>query len=185
MPDAPDTLPRRLNVGCGHDIRSGWVNLDVAGLPGVDVVHNLAMVPWPFPSGRFDQIIMINVLEHLEDTIRVMEELHRISAPGARVTIRVPFWNSPDAGADPTHRAVFTQHTFDYFDPDTRHGRERAYYSTARFRIRHRSYYTRVVPGLPYLKVSLGALRALMGALAIFLGGIIWVVEVELEALKG
>jgi SAM-dependent methyltransferase len=184
MTELPGKYPRSLNVGCGHDVREGWVNLDLAELPGVDVVHDLDTLPWPFASGQFDHIVMINVLEHLDGTVSIMEELHRIAAPGARVTIRVPFWNSPDAGTDPTHRAIFTQHTFDFFDPDTRHGRERAYYSTARFRIRRRSYFMRVLPGLPYLKVTMRPLRALMGALAIFLGGIIWVIEVELEALK-
>jgi SAM-dependent methyltransferase len=184
MADATAERPRRLNVGCGHDIRSGWVNLDVAALAGVDVVHDLDRTPWPFADASFDTIIMINVLEHLPDTVRIMEELHRISADRGRVTIRVPYWNSPDAITDPTHKADFNQHTFDFFDPTTRHGRERAYYSTARFFIRRRTYYARLVPGLPYLPVTWSVFRWPMSLLATFLGGIIWVLEVELEAHK-
>lgn len=184
MADSLPSAPHRLNVGCGHDIREGWVNLDVAALPGVDVVHDLSSLPWPFPAGHFAEIIMINVLEHLEDTIGVMQELHRISAPGARVTIRVPYWNSPDANSDPTHKAIFNERTFDFFDPTTRHGRERAYYSSARFRIKGLAFYTRIWEGLPYPRVSLAPLKWIMIVLARFLGGIIWVEEVELEALK-
>ena len=175
---------RRLNVGAGHDIRPGWVNLDVAQLPGTDVVHDLEEMPWPFPDSAFDEIIAINVLEHLSDTIRVMEELHRISAPGARLTIRVPYWNSPDAISDPTHKSVFNERTFDFFDPATRHGRERSYYTKARFRILRMSYFFRVAEGLPYPRVRWAPLRSVMTWLAHHLGGIIWVEEVDLEALK-
>lgn len=45
-----------LNLGCGTDIRSGWVNLDSAELPGVDVVHDLDRLPLPFEEGRFSLI---------------------------------------------------------------------------------------------------------------------------------
>jgi len=176
--------PRQLNVGCGHDVRAGWVNLDVAALPGVDVVHDLSSLPWPFPANRFDEIIMINVLEHLENIVRNMEELHRISAPGARLTIRVPFWNSPDFASDPTHKSRFNEVTFDFFDPTTRHGRERAYYSSAKFRIRKRTFFIRVSGRLPYPRITWGPLKWVLTLLARHLGGIIWVIEVELEALK-
>jgi hypothetical protein len=84
---------------------------------------------------------MINVLEHLPETIKTVEELHRIAAPGAKVTIRVPYWNSPDMITDPTHKANFNQHTFEYFDPAQRHCLERPYYSTARFRIQKIDYF--------------------------------------------
>jgi hypothetical protein len=45
-------------------------------------------------------------------------------------------------------------------------------------------FYTRVISGLPYLRVSSAPLRAVFAFGARFLGGIIWVEEVELEALK-
>ena len=32
------SAPYRLNVGCGRNIREGWLNLDFAALPGVDIV---------------------------------------------------------------------------------------------------------------------------------------------------
>ncbi|HEU4559529.1 MAG TPA: methyltransferase domain-containing protein [Longimicrobium sp.] len=175
---------RRLNVGCGHDIREGWVNLDLAALPGVDVVHNLDAFPWPFDDGAFDEIEMINVLEHLPDPIAAVEELYRISAPDARVTIRVPYYNAPDAYTDPTHKAFFTERSFDFFDPTTRAGKERAYYSRARFKIERMFFYTRVIPGLPYLRITLPVIKQVMVALAHRIGGVIWVEEVNLRALK-
>src|SRR3989442_11205244 len=150
MTEVRTPLPRRLNAGCGHDVRPGWVNLDASPLPGVDVVHDLEQLPWPFPANQFDEIHLINVLEHLTDTIRIMEELYRIAAAKASLVIRVPYWNSPDAISDPTHKAVFNEHTFDFFDPTTRYGRERSYYTAARFRIRRISFYGCLSEHLPY-----------------------------------
>jgi SAM-dependent methyltransferase len=184
MSETPDREPRRLNVGCGHDVRAGWVNLDAAALPGVDVVHDLSSLPWPFPANRFDEILMINVLEHLENIVRNMEELHRISAPGARLTIRVPYWNSPAQASDPTHKSMFNEVTFDFFDPTTRHGRERAYYTSAKFRIRKKTYFTLVSERLPNPRVTWAPIKLILKLLARHLGGIIWAIEVELEVLK-
>jgi predicted SAM-dependent methyltransferase len=174
--------PTKLNIGCGHDVRPGWVNHDVAPLAGVDVVHDLKQFPWPFPDAAFTEIEMINVLEHLPETVRTMEELHRIAAPGCRLTIRVPFWNSPDAITDPTHAAQFNEHSFDYFDPETRHGKERGYYSSARFRIERIDFWVRVAGR--YLRVTRGGLKPPLAFLARHFGGVIWVQEAILRALK-
>lgn len=38
----------KLNLGCGNDIREGWVNLDINKKEGVNVVHDLNEVPLPF-----------------------------------------------------------------------------------------------------------------------------------------
>jgi SAM-dependent methyltransferase len=125
----------RLHLGCGHLIREGWLNHDLAPLPGVDVVHDLRVFPWPFGDGQFEEVFAENVFEHLRDTVRTMEEVHRITRPGARVFIGVPYWNSYEAWGDPTHERLFSEEMFDFFDPTTPQGAQRAYYTTARFRI--------------------------------------------------
>jgi SAM-dependent methyltransferase len=170
-----------LNVGCGRAPRSGWVNLDVAPLAGVDVVHDLTRLPWPFPDGSFTEIEMINVLEHLPDTAGTMAELHRIAAPACRITIRVPYWNSPAAVADPTHVKMFNEETFDFFDPSTRHGRDRSYYGLAPFSIQRMDFYVGLSNRLPFVRVGFGPAKAALVILARFLGGVIWAEEVVLE----
>lgn len=70
--------PPRLNLGCGTDIRRGFVNLDHCDLPGVDVVHDLQKLPLPFEDSSFELIICRDILEHL-DYIPLLEEIHRIS----------------------------------------------------------------------------------------------------------
>lgn len=108
-PDAP-----ALNLGCGTDIRPGHVNLDVAALPGVDVVHDLGELPLPFDDARFDAVVCKDILEHL-DYPPVLRELHRILRPGGRLEITSPHFTSRAAYLDPTHRTSFSIDTLRFF----------------------------------------------------------------------
>lgn len=116
----------RLNVGCGDDVRPGYVNLDVVPLPGVDVVHDLAELPLPFDDSRFEEIVCQDVLEHVE-VVPVLRELHRVLRAGARLRIRSPHFSSRAVYLDPTHRTAFSVDTFEFF---VRQGRytQRSYY---------------------------------------------------------
>lgn len=104
----------RLNVGCGHDVRRGWVNLDRAALPGVDVVHDLDQLPLPFEDGAFDEVECKDVLEHV-DLVPVMRELHRILGAGGRLRVAVPHFTSNNFYIDPTHRRAFSAFTLEFF----------------------------------------------------------------------
>jgi SAM-dependent methyltransferase len=123
-----------LNLGCGRKPMAGAVNLDMSPNVGADVVHNLATIPWPLPAETFREVYAFDVIEHLEDIVGTMEEIHRVCQQGARVHITVPHFSSANAFTDPTHRHQFSYFTFDYFDPD--HGL--AFYSHARFNRSHR-----------------------------------------------
>jgi len=82
---------RKLNIGCGKDIREGWVNVDIRELPGVDVVCDIRN--WtPFVDGRFEEVLMQDVLEHfsIKESKTVLEEVYRIAKQGCTLTIEVP-----------------------------------------------------------------------------------------------
>jgi SAM-dependent methyltransferase len=176
----------KLNVGCGNDIRPDCVNLDSADLPGVDAVTDLTVFPWQFTDNRFDEIVMINVLEHLPDTIATMEELWRISRSGCKLMIRVPYWNSLHWASDPTHVKRFSQFSMNFFDPTTKQGIERPYYSTARFRIQNVHYWLPLAPAREryWVKISHVLPKRILSFFARYLSNIIWVLEFELVALK-
>lgn len=122
---------KKLHIGCGKDIKKGFINLDSVNLPGVDVVHNLNKYPWPFKKDYFDYVCASHVLEHLNSIIDPMEEIWRITKPGAKISIEVPIFPSIGSVADPTHKVFYTYLTFDYFRPEDGLN----YYSKARFKI--------------------------------------------------
>jgi SAM-dependent methyltransferase len=96
----------------------GWVNVDAKALPGVDVVADLERCrtqPLPFPDDAADELLLSHVIEHIDDTLGLMQELHRIARPGAIATIRCPYGGSDDADEDPTHRRRFFVNSFGYF----------------------------------------------------------------------
>lgn len=121
-------MSHRLNLGCGTDIRAGWLNLDKFALPGVDVCHDIQVLPLPFDEDSFDEVLCKDILEHVE-YIPLLGELHRILKPGGRLVIQVPHFTSKDAVSDPTHIKFFTSHTFRYFTV----GHMRSYYSSRLF----------------------------------------------------
>ena len=87
----------RLQLGSGNDPKPGWINHDLVKLPGINICHDLNEFPWPWADNTIDQVWVKDVLEHLPNTIAVMEELHRITEPGEKVYIAVPYWNSWEA----------------------------------------------------------------------------------------
>lgn len=109
-----------LNLGCGKHIMpasEGWTNLDRANLPGVNCVCELdsLSVSLPFPDNHFQFILASHVLEHIHHILPLMQELHRVSAPGAVLLIRVPYGASNIAFEDPTHVRHYFPNSFMYY----------------------------------------------------------------------
>jgi ubiquinone/menaquinone biosynthesis C-methylase UbiE len=117
-PATPAGGLQRLHLGCGADIREGWINLDAQKMPGVDMVADLdacRRTPLPFAADSIDEFLCSHVLEHLRDALGFMQEMHRIAKPGAVMTIRVPYGSSDDADEDPTHVRRLFLYSFSYF----------------------------------------------------------------------
>lgn len=115
--DGTGGMALRFDIGCGNSKREGFIGVDVLKLPGVDIVHDLNVFPYPIDSGVAEEVWMDQVLEHLFHPMRAMEEIHRIMRPGGRVTVGVPYFRSRYAVIDPTHRNFFGVDWFSYFDP--------------------------------------------------------------------
>ena len=108
---------KSLDLGCGVKKRDCAVGVDIMPNKGVDIVHDLNIYPYPFSDNEFDDILFDNSLGHLDSIVKTMEEVWRISKPGAKVTIKAPYFRSHYA-VDPTLIHRFASHSFYYFDPE-------------------------------------------------------------------
>ena len=105
-----------LNLGCGQKKLEGAVGIDINPNSAADVIHDLEKFPYPFSDNEFDEIYADNVMEHFQNVVGVLEELHRISRNGAVIKIIAPYFRSKWACADPTHKRFFSVESFAYFD---------------------------------------------------------------------
>jgi SAM-dependent methyltransferase len=108
----------KLNLGCGRDIKEGWVNVDVCDGDGINIVADLneaAAFMGVLQADTVDEFLMSHVIEHLRNPLITMQELHRIAKPNARITIRCPHGASDDADEDPTHVRRMFPGSFGYF----------------------------------------------------------------------
>ena len=138
--------PVRLDLGCGNRKRRGWTGVDSNPAVKPDVLHSLDVFPYPFPESHADEIVMDNSLEHLNEQIKVLEELHRISKPDALITLHVPYFRAHWAFNDPTHVRFFSVETFYHFDPS--HPYHGLYpYSPAHFRVEAVVFNERITRG--------------------------------------
>lgn len=107
-----------LDLGCGKNKTPGSIGVDFNKNSHADIIHNLDQFPYPFKNDEFDFIVMDNALEHLQQPIKVMEEIYRLLKKGGTVKVIVPYFRSVWAFIDPTHKNFFTVDSFMYFDPD-------------------------------------------------------------------
>lgn len=92
-----------LDVGCGQSPYKFLLNPADTKYYGVDIVdaekfdyNNSDITPFdgetiPFEDGKFDGVICTEVLEHVQNYQRLIDEMHRVMRPGARGTITIPW----------------------------------------------------------------------------------------------
>ena len=131
--DLRPTGPGRvLDVGCGSAKWPGAVGLDISSDTDADIVHDLNVFPYPIDESSFDHVLMQDVLEHVQDPIRVITELHRIVRDGGHLHLRTPHFSSALAYGDPSHYHYFSALAIrSLAEPRFAH------YTAARFRIIH------------------------------------------------
>jgi len=95
----------KLNLGCGNDIRPGYINVDKFGNPPFK--FDLETFPWPWKDNSVVEVLLIHTLEHLgqipETYFNIIKEIYRVCVTGASIHIHVPHPRNDDFFTDPTH----------------------------------------------------------------------------------
>ena len=130
-----DKSKKGLHIGPGLAKIENTISIDINSSLNPDIVWNLNAIPWPIENNSKDIIIAMNVLEHLNDISKTMDELHRISKPNALINILVPHFSAAAAFVDPTHKSFFSYRTFDYFVSGKALEKEYGFYKKIRFEL--------------------------------------------------
>lgn len=108
-----------LDIGCGQNIQPGFVGMDKRKLPGVEIVHDIEVFPWPFKAGEASVIKMSHVVEHIKPWFQLdlINECWRVLAMGGTLAVSTPYGGSYRYFQDPTHCSPWVEATVAYFDP--------------------------------------------------------------------
>jgi len=111
----PEETPRLLDCACGRGFYLKYyrtvsavslVGLEleapilakaqahVGNLPDITLVQG-NIYQLPFPDAYFDGVILSEILEHVDDDVRGLQEVYRVLKPGGVVAITVPNANYP------------------------------------------------------------------------------------------
>ncbi len=177
------TVPT-LHLGSGLKPLAGATTVDLNACTNPSVVWDLNKTPWPFPDTSFDQVVALSIIEHLDDFLDVMGEIHRICRPDAQVSILVPHFSSSAAYVDPTHKLRLSARSCDYFIAGTGIEKEYEFYVPYRFKMERRfvelSPGLRLVPGALWLASHRTAFWENYLCYVLRGGGIFW----QLRAVK-
>ncbi|MFN2453226.1 MAG: methyltransferase domain-containing protein [Pyrinomonadaceae bacterium] len=128
----PETHGKKiLDVGCGRNKHPGAVGMDINPATDADVIHDLGIVPYPFPDDEFDEVVSNHVIEHVPDPMMFVAELYRITKSGGRIKLLTPHYTNPDWPNDLTHRNHLNSYSFQNFIPERQLF---AFYTTAKLK---------------------------------------------------
>ncbi len=82
---------RKLNFGCGKDVRKGWDNCDIQ--KEAPISFNFNKFPYPLKKNYYDYLRINSVLDYVEKPEEVLNELWKHSAKEGIIEIWCGYWN--------------------------------------------------------------------------------------------
>lgn len=81
---------KKLNIGCGSDIKQDYINIDIRNLDGVDIVSDISSLE--FEPESIQEIYCSDFLEHFkkEEAFEILQKFHIWLCKDGILDIRVP-----------------------------------------------------------------------------------------------
>ena len=109
-----------LDIGCGENkVDKRFTGMDKRDLPGVDIVHDLEVFPWPLEDETCLTVVASHIIEHIKPWLMLdfMNEIWRVLLDKGQLALSFPYGTSPGFIQDPTHCNPCNEATWQYFDP--------------------------------------------------------------------
>ena len=118
----------KLDLACGASKRSGFSGVDIVPLQGVDFVHDLNIIPWPFKDDSVEEAYCSHYVEHVQNLPAFFDELYRVLKPGGKCLVICPYYTSIASMQDPFHVRPISELTFLYYNKTWRQGSKIEHY---------------------------------------------------------
>jgi len=106
----------KLNIGAGKTYIPGFTNIDITD--SADLKIDLSKEELPFKDSSVDLIFTYHTLEHVDNYLFSISEIHRVLKHGGRLLVGVPYVTSTEYNlVNPYHKNHFNEFSFDFFDP--------------------------------------------------------------------
>jgi SAM-dependent methyltransferase len=109
--------PYKLNIGAGHSYIPGLVNVDIS--ERADVTLDLSTDRLPFEDDSVELVYSMHTLEHIPDYLFALNELYRVLRHDGVMLLKLPYATLTEYHiVNPYHLHDFSEHSFDFFDPE-------------------------------------------------------------------
>ena len=114
----------KLNLGCGHNKKEGFVNIDKMPENKPDLIFNLECqgCSLPFEDNSIDFVFGSHIIEHIRNIFGLFKELHRVCKPDAKLLFITPYATSDDAFESLDHCRLLNDNSWMYLDKITNDG---------------------------------------------------------------
>jgi SAM-dependent methyltransferase len=103
-----------VDLGAGHGKPDGYIGVDIEPGPGVDEVRDVRY-GLPFDENSVGVVRAMDFLEHIPDSVRLMNEIYRVLVDGGWLLSGTPSTDGRGAFQDPTHCAFWNENSFWYY----------------------------------------------------------------------
>jgi SAM-dependent methyltransferase len=110
-----------LNLGAAMTYIPGFVNVDIH--ERAELSLDLGVDRLPFPDNSVRTVVSHHTLEHVPDYLFALGEIHRVLRHDGALLLSLPYATLTEYHlVNPYHHHNFTEHAFDFFDPDLLRG---------------------------------------------------------------